>query len=218
MKDIKAVTIKAIETSINERAETGIGNGEIGMVRLALVQGFITEADAEHYIDCIMSMSRVDEAEEAEEEKKELTDAEIKKAWDTMKKELKKEFKNVDGLHGGFVMNAKQIKNRTATFTATGWESYEERIADYIKGHETVMTYDSWSDKAKQDHKVRTEEKIAYTKAKKAQFGTIENEAETYFNMIQSSKAFAKFCKTVGKVEMHREKNADQCNIIRFTY
>ena len=67
MKDIKAVTIKAIETSINERAETGIGNGEIGMVRLALVQGFITEADAEHYIDCIMSMSRVDDAQEEHE-------------------------------------------------------------------------------------------------------------------------------------------------------
>ena len=215
MKELREMTIKMIEERINERAETGCDCGESGMVELANAQGLISDKEADRYFDCIRSMSRVDEQEE---EKKEISDKEIKKAWDTMKKELKKEFKNTRALHYGFVMNAKQIKNRTATFTATGCWEYDRFITYHENEIKKVMSFETWTDEEKQRSKARDEESIEILKEKKATYGTIANEAKAYYEMIKNSEAFSKFSKAVGNAEMYIEKDNEGFYRIRFAY
>jgi len=139
---------------------------------------------------------------------------EIKKAFEQMKKELKKE----TGIHGGFTMNVKQIKNRTATYLfGLSW-SYESELEYRRKMNEKVQGYDTWTKEAKArtnedflEHKELIEGNIAY-------FGTRENEFDIVTNIIVNSKAFENFEKAVGgKVEWYKEE-VNGAYYIRFNY
>lgn len=147
-----------------------------------------------------------------------MTDKEIKKAWETMKKDLKKEFKDVTALQYGFTMNAKQIKNRTATFCATSILEYDAEIGQARRSLERVMGYTAWTDEEKAGCKERTERFVASIEAKKAKYGTREKEAGMYLEMIKNSNAFKKFSEAVGQAEMLVEISNEGNYMIRFVY
>ncbi len=125
-----------------------------------------------------------------------MTDKEIKKAWNTMKKEIGKECPDIPA---GFTMTAKQIANRTATFNCGSTKAYDELIA----------MYDRQGDWGK--------EMADWCKELKAKYGTPRNEAAAYMGMIESSKAFAKFRQAIGSVEICLEETGKEY-MVRFTY
>ena len=151
---------------------------------------------------------------EEDEDMKTLTNEEIKKAWETMKKEIKKEL----GTTYGFTMNKKQIENRTATACICNNISYEREIAHAYNSIERIQAYDTWTEQEKADNKERNEQLIARYNEKLAQFGTKENEAITSLNQIENTKAYKKFVATMGgDVTMTIELKND-CYYIRFNY
>lgn len=135
------------------------------------------------------------------------TEMEIKKAFDTFKKELTKE----TGIKGGFTMNSRQIENRTATWMISRAESYEASIAEF----------ETW---AKSSDKFISEEgsrRVAYFKAEREQYGTKENYVATMIDRMTGSNAFKKFCETVGNVKFHKEiseYDGVMFVYLRFTY
>ena len=139
---------------------------------------------------------------------------EIKKAFEVFKKELAKE----TGIAGGFVMNRKQIANRTATYTVANTMTFESLIEMYKSSDAKVQAYTTWT----ADEKARAHESymhsIETTTAKLEKYGTKENMARTERDTIANSKAFAKFESEVGKTTLTIEINSDQCFIIRFNY
>lgn len=96
-------------------------------------QAYAQEAENDnfHYeVYKVTSEYEAVETKEVKDQPKETSSKDVKKAWEQMKKELKKEFPNEDGLHYNFTMNKKQIENRTATFLASVNHCYEGEYAD----------------------------------------------------------------------------------------
>ena len=60
---MKELTIKMIEEAINEQAEVNVNFGAVGMVKLALAQGYITEEQADYYYGCIREGKPVEKEE-----------------------------------------------------------------------------------------------------------------------------------------------------------
>ena len=131
-----------------------------------------------------------------------MTNAEIKKAFETFKKEIKKEA----GLAYGFTMNRKQIEKRTATYLVCNTIDIDWEIANTEKSMEKAGSAKDWYEK-----------RLAVVKAEKERFGTKENELKETVKIIENSKAFSKFTETIGKTELTTEEN-DNCYYIRFNY
>lgn len=133
---------------------------------------------------------------------------EIKKAFEQFKKELKKE----TGIAGGFTMNAKQIENRTATYCVGRTESYEA----------TIKEFSDWKNRTNDACIIKEcERRIAYFTEKRNQYGTRENENRTMIEQVINSKAYKKFCETVGAVKFNKEvRTTDGVDFlyIRFHY
>lgn len=142
-----------------------------------------------------------------------MAQSEIKKAWERMKRGLAKEA----GLSGGFYLNAKQEKNRTATYCVWSTAPYETRITNTLKSIEKVQTYDSWTDEAKENSKQRGLEFIERMKAKIEKYGTPLNQARMELEAIRNSAAFKKFQLVAGETSTHIEE-ANGCYYIRFNY
>lgn len=138
---------------------------------------------------------------------------EIKKAWDRMKREVRKEL----GISGGFSMTARQIKNRTATYCICNVFPYDKEIADRLDSIAMVNAYDTWTDAEKKHHEEYNLTAIAGYEAMKQKYGTKENEMAQVTKAILNSKAFAKFQQEVGQVTVSNEQ-MDICYYIRFNY
>lgn len=156
--------------------------------------------------------------EPAEEPKQELTPAEIKKAWNTFKKELKKEYKNEEQLHTGFVMNGAQIAKRTATYAAIMDTPFDECIARNNKETAKIMSFETWSDESKQSRKEYYERINAWYESLKQEYGTPRAFAEHLLKMILESKSLEHFADKVGTTSLYIELSSDNCYRIRFTY
>ena len=143
-----------------------------------------------------------------------MTNNDIKKAFEQMKKELKKE----TGICNGFVMNRKQIENRTATKTVTYAGEYDEVIEFYEKQIERVKGYETWTDEEKGRAIERDLESINALKELKKEFGTKSNQVRITKERIENSNAFKKFEDTIGKTSLTIEIDADNCYKIRFNY
>lgn len=137
----------------------------------------------------------------------------IKKAWEQMKKEIKKEL----GISGGFTLNAKQLQNRTATYLSTVTLSYETAIAFLEKEIERVQGYTTWTDAEKENSRQRELAEIQRLEALRSRYGTRENQVVEEMKAITGSKAFEKFENAVGKTSFHIEEN-NGCYYIRFDY
>ncbi len=146
-----------------------------------------------------------------------MTDKEIKKAWNQMKKELKKEYPNVPALGHGFTMSGKQLNLRTATFLGASVLSYDWHIEYYEKTTIRVMGYHSWTQEEKEKCKKENAGYIAEYMHLKEMYGTPENEVREYMRMIKESKAFKKFADTVGNVTLRFEETKDGY-YVRFMY
>ena len=137
-----------------------------------------------------------------------MTSTEIKKAFEQFKKELKKE----TGICGGFVMNAKQIENRTATKLVCNMNSYEREIANY----------ESWiNDTVSESNKAYYEKYIAFNREQLAIYGTKMNYIKEEVERITNSKAFEKFSATIGGVKVNTEIKQEygiEYMHIRFNY
>lgn len=130
---------------------------------------------------------------------------EIKKAFETMKKELKKE----TGIYGGFVMNAKQIENRTATYIVCNLIPYEKEIEDAKYWDGVVQGYKTWTDEAKARRHSENMARIATLEDMIAKYGTKMNEGKERITKILESKAFEKFSTTLGGVKTSTEIKTD---------
>lgn len=142
---------------------------------------------------------------------------EIKKAFETMKKELKKEI----SISGGFTMSAKQIENRTATYCVCNMISYEDEIKYHKAACDRVRSYKNWTDAEKERWISDTEVWVKYFEDCLEKYGTKENFANEMVNKIVNSKAFAKFCETVSGVRYCTEiKNNSGLTVeyLRFYY
>ena len=121
---------------------------------------------------------------------------EIKKAWNTFKKEIANEI-DLD-LTGCCYMNAKQIANGTATITLDLDWSYDDEIAYYHREIERVSAWDG-DDKERGERYARGySEKISRIEARKAAHGTRENETRNKVEQITNSAAFKKLAATIG--------------------
>lgn len=144
-----------------------------------------------------------------------MTSAEIKKAFEQFKKEIKKEA----GLEYGFTMNKKQIEKRTATYTVeSSRTTYDENIAVAKMWDERVQSYDSWTDEEKARSHADAMERIEHIKARKEKYGTKANEVKTKAEIIKNSKAFKKFEDTVNKTTLTIEIDSEGFYKIRFNY
>lgn len=147
----------------------------------------------------------------------EMTNQEIKKAWNQMKKDIKNELGEDFGY--GFTMSAKQLENRTATYCIRVATTYEFDISAVES--EDARTQE-WRVRDQEDieRKARIHaehlEKIERIRAKIAKYGTKENEVAEITNKVVTSKAFKKFSDAVGNVEW--EPEIKDCYYIRFHY
>lgn len=141
---------------------------------------------------------------------------EIKKAFETMKKELKKEL----NISGGFTMSARQIENRTATYLVCNLISYEKEI----KYHEDTIERISKSNRTDADKQRWYDDCnkwVSFWKSEQAKYGTKENFVKVEVERIVNSKAFAKFSEAVGGCKYHVETKTDcgmQFVYLRFNY
>lgn len=138
---------------------------------------------------------------------------EIKKAFDQMKKALKKEL----GISGGFTMSQQQIAKRTATLLVCNTMTYDTEIERVNAQDATVQSYETWTDAEKAASHQRAMESIAIYETRKAKYGTKENEVAMTAKAIADSKAFKAFQTAIGKVEMSFEEH-DIFYYIRFNY
>lgn len=138
----------------------------------------------------------------------------IKKAFEQMKKDLFKE----TGIKGGFVMNKKQIENRTATYLLTNhfWP-YEEDIRRTKESDARVQAYTTWTDEEKARSHERALRQIEAYERLIRDYGTKENLARVLMDKVVKSKAFAKFQEAVGKTT-YRIEDKDDCYYLRFNY
>lgn len=135
-----------------------------------------------------------------------MTNMEIKKAWEQMKRNIKKELgKDYNGFNYGFTMNARQIENRTATFTISIAWSYE-RLMKYEQDRiDRVMADPDWSEEGRARIIEDAKENMKSIEDRRARFGTKENEVQWATKTFENSKAFEKFQNTVGKTTWELE-------------
>lgn len=124
-----------------------------------------------------------------------MTANEIKKAWNTFKKEVQKEVKF--DMTGSCYMNAKQIANGTATILICSDTEYDSEISYQRKNIEKYNNFDNRTDEQKKKHEEEALELIAHYEADKATYGTKANEAEVKSNEIINSEAFKKLTKAI---------------------
>lgn len=121
---------------------------------------------------------------------------EIKKAWNTFKKEIAKEI-DLD-LTGCCYMNAKQIENGTATITLGLDWGYDAEIENLRKSIAYYRTWDGDNKERGERYARDYEEKITALEARKATYGTRENEHLQDVEKITTSAAFKKLANTIG--------------------
>ena len=145
-----------------------------------------------------------------------MTAEEIKKAWNTFKRELKKELSEAERI--GFYMNTKQIANNTATINLGwyGW-TYEEHISYYEESIIKVNGYESWTAEEKAKNEAYCKERIEYNKGLLEKYGTVENEAKTIYAGIISSKAYKKFASNFSSMDTCIE-DTNETYYCRFSY
>lgn len=141
-----------------------------------------------------------------------MTANEIKTAWNTFKKEAKKEI-SFD-MTGCCYMNAQQIANGTATITLCNNNDYDLSIERSRSNIERVNGYDTWTVEGKKRNEECELAVIANLEQRKAKYGTKANEAKTKAAEITSSAAFKKLAKAIGiqhfEVEMvHKWETLD---------
>lgn len=142
-----------------------------------------------------------------------MTNAEIKKAFEQFKKEIKKE----KGIAYGFTMNKKQIENRTATKFACYAASYDEVIEYYEHQIDKIKAYETFDDRdARIVEDYKTE--IEGLRELKNRYGTRANQALALKKTIEETNAFKKFEETVGKTTLTTEIDSENCYKIRFRY
>lgn len=145
---------------------------------------------------------------------------EIKKAWEVFKKAVQKET-GID-LTGCCYMNAKQIANGTATICLVNDIDYDREIARELSSIEKVNGYDTWTNEEKQNHERRSLSAIAFYEARKAEFGTKENEAKVEFDQITGSKAYKVLKEAIGienvALELVEKWKGLSCYQIRISY
>ena len=145
---------------------------------------------------------------------------EIKSAWNKFKKDVQKET-GID-LTGCCYMNAKQIENRTATICLVNDIDYDREIARERRSIEQVNGYETWTDEEKQSHERRSLESIAFYEARKAEYGTKENEAQVEFDQITNSKAYKVLAEAIGIenvwLELVEKWKGLSCYQIRISY
>ena len=120
----------------------------------------------------------------------------IKKAWNTFKRELKKEL-DFD-LTGCCYMNAKQIKKRTATISLCNCFDYDWEIEYSRKSIERVNSYDTWTAEEKKRHEQYELDMIAYYEANREKYGKKSNEAKAKTEAITRTQAFKKLSECIG--------------------
>lgn len=125
-----------------------------------------------------------------------MTANEIKTAWNTFKKETKKEI-SFD-MNGCCYMNAKQIANGTATICLCCDIEYDDEIKHHRNSIEKVNGYDTWTDEEKKRNEAHNMEMIAHYEHLKATYGDRANEAGTKAAEITNSAAFNKLAKAIG--------------------
>ena len=143
-----------------------------------------------------------------------MTNSEIKKAWETFKKEVKKEL-HLDCL--GFSMTSRQINNRTATICICNKFSFESEIERDMESITRVMGYTSWTPEEKKRSVTSTENDIEMRKAELARFGTKENEYAVISKEIIDSKAFQKFSEKFTSISTCFDE-MDICYYLRINY
>ena len=146
-----------------------------------------------------------------------MTAQEIKKAFETFKKELFKE----TGIKGGFVMNFAQIKNRTATCRVACLRSFDDELSAIERCRE-IIDSTNWKtpEQKAADHKYY-DELASEIKEEKAQYGTPFAYARAKADRITGSKSFAKFVQAVGGVRVSAEIKTEggyEFYYIRFDY
>lgn len=143
-----------------------------------------------------------------------MTNSEIKKAWETFKKEIKKEL-HLDRL--GYSMTSKQINNRTATICICNHIAFETEIKRDQDSLEKVMGYDSWTEEEKMRAKAYYESTISEKKALMARFGTKENMLRMISEEIINSNAFKKFSESFISISANFDE-MDICYYLRINY
>lgn len=121
---------------------------------------------------------------------------EIKKAWNTFKKEITKEITTFN-LTGACYMNQKQLANGTATISMAADIPFDTEIARCYRSIERVNGYSSWTDAEKKKNEEYYTRCIKAYEHLKATYGTPANEAETEYLAITSSKAFQKLAEAI---------------------
>ena len=122
---------------------------------------------------------------------------EIKKAWNTFKKEIAKEVTFIN-LTGACYMNRKQLENGTATISLACNIPYDTEIARCYASIERVNGYTTWTDAEKKNNEEYYNRGIKAFENRKATYGTPANEAKTEYNAIIGSKAFQKLAAAIG--------------------
>lgn len=128
---------------------------------------------------------------------------EIKNAWNTFKKEIKKEV-SFD-MTGDCYMNKKQIENGTATIALCNDIEYDREIAHHMDSIAQVNAYTSWTAEEKKNNENHNMEMIRKYESLKATYGTRSNEAATKFAEITGTKAFKKLAETIGITHTEKE-------------
>jgi hypothetical protein len=125
-----------------------------------------------------------------------MTTTEIKSAWNKFKKDVQKET-GIDRT-GCCYMTAKQIANGTATITLQLTWSYDDEIATRLRDVEYYSAWDGDNKERGERYAREYREKIANLEARKAAYGTRENEVRSTAEKITSSAAFQKLAAAIG--------------------
>ena len=130
-----------------------------------------------------------------------MTKSEIKTAWNKFKKEVQKET-SLD-LTGCCYMTAKQLANGTATITLQLNWSYEEEIINVTRDIEYFSSWDGDNKERGERYAREYTEKLAKIEARKATYGTRENEVKNDVGKITNSTAFKKLAAAIGIQNTH---------------
>lgn len=122
-----------------------------------------------------------------------MTNKEIKKAWNTMKKEIELEL----GIKYGFTMTNKQIENRTATYLVCNDFTYEEEIERETNSMNKAI--ENGNDISYHEENLKELNEL------KNKYCTKDNQVASMIKVITNSNAFKKFEKVVGKVSCFTE-------------
>lgn len=118
-----------------------------------------------------------------------MTANEIKAAWNTFKRNAKKELSFNPCT---FSMTVKQIANSTATICLCSNVSYEEDIDSWRR--ELEWRKKNWSEVNEEYYQQR----IRFVEELREKYGSIEGEAVAKYDEIIHSKAFSKLAEAIG--------------------